>query len=266
MEIGTTEKGDQTVREMGIISPRRGTNDPFIGPDVVMAMVPAAVGTLVQRTGGERLPVRDMALSNLYRPRGRTGEEVSFAGPFLGAPQAVLAMEKLIALGARRFWALGWCGSLQRFLRIGDVVIPTAVVAEEGTSRHYPIGERPAGPDERMTHILEQAATALPVEAMTGKVWSTDAPYRETPSKVREYGEAGVLAVEMEMSALMQVALFRSVAFAGMLVVSDELFDMRWHTGFSTPRVKKTTRTGVELLMEVILSGSGGPPGNPERP
>ncbi|MEJ2025654.1 MAG: hypothetical protein P8Y00_11700, partial [Deltaproteobacteria bacterium] len=138
-------------------------------------------------------------------------------------------------------------------------------VAEEGTSCHYPIGETLPGPDEGMTQMLEQAAEALPVEAMTGKVWSTDAPYRETPSKVREYGKDGVLAVEMEMSALMQVALFRSVAFAGMLIVSDELFDMRWHTGFSTPRVKKTTRTGAELLLEVILSGFEEPPGDSER-
>ena len=151
-------------------------------------------------------------------------------------------MEKLIVLGAKRFWAIGWCGSLQRYLRIGDVVIPTSAVSEEGTSRHYPAGNGPVGTDPDMNKLLIQAARELPVQSLAGAVWSTDAPYRETPDKVRQYSEQGVLAVEMEMSALMQVALFRSVAVAGLLIVSDELFDLRWHTGFSSPKVKKITR------------------------
>jgi len=239
--------------EEGIISPRRGKNDPVLGPDVILAMVPEGLRYLSKKTGGERLPVHDMALSHLYRPQTRM-RSVSFAGPFLGAPQAVLAMEKLIVLGAKRFWALGWCGSLQRYLKIGDVVIPTSAVVEEGTSHHYPIGKRPVEPDPLITGLLAHGVKELQVESRTGMVWSTDAPYRETPAKVEKYGQQGVLAVEMEMSALMQVALFRSVAFTGMLVVSDELFDLRWHTGFSSSRVKEVTRAGADLLLKLISS------------
>jgi len=254
MDNRTAGPGEEMTTEQGIISPRRGRNDPVLGPDVVLAMVPDAVRFLVQRTGGERLPVHDMALSHLYRPRGPMGVHMSLAGPFLGAPQAVLAMEKLIVLGARRFWVLGWCGSLQRFLRIGDVVIPTSAIPEEGTSNHYPVGESPVEPDRNLTELLVQAVKGLPVESRSGAVWSTDAPYRETPAKVEWYSRAGVLAVEMEMSALIHVALFRSVALTGMLVVSDELFDLRWHTGFSNPTVKKVTREGAGLFLDMITS------------
>lgn len=250
-------EGEEMPTEEGIISPRRGKNDPVLGPDVVLAMVPDAVRFLVKRTGGKRMPVHDMALSHLYLPGGQMGQRVSFAGPFLGAPQAVLAMEKLIVLGAKRFWALGWCGSLQRFLRIGDVVIPTSAIPEEGTSSHYPVRRSPVGPDPDMTELLLQAVKRLPVEATAGGVWSTDAPYRETPAKVEKYGRAGVLAVEMEMSALMHVALFRSVALTGMLVVSDELYDLRWHTGFSRPTVKNVTRAGAEFFLDLISSMAG---------
>ncbi|MBW2093691.1 MAG: nucleoside phosphorylase [Deltaproteobacteria bacterium] len=254
MENRTAGPGREITREEGIIFPRRGRHDPLLGPDVVLAMVPDAVRFLVQKTQGERLPVHDMALSHLYRPEGPMGERVSFAGPFLGAPQTVLAMEKLIVLGAKRFWVLGWCGSLQRFLRIGDVVIPTSAVSEEGTSGHYPVGKSPVEPDQDLTELLVQAVKGLPVESRAGAVWTTDAPYRETPAKVEQYSRAGVLGVEMEMSALMHVALFRSVALSGMLVVSDELFDLRWHTGFSSPTVKKVTREGAELFLDLILS------------
>jgi len=266
MGNGISREGEERRVEEGIISPRRGRNDPVLGPDVVLAMAPDALRFLVKRTGGERLPLHDMALSQLYRPGDPVDQRVSFAGPFLGAPQAVLAMEKLIALGAKRFWVLGWCGSLQRYLRIGDVVIPTSAIPEEGTSNHYPVGKGPVEPDQSMTEILVQGVKGLPVEAKAGAVWSTDAPYRETPAKVEKYGRKGVLAVEMEMSALMHVAVFRSVAVAGMLVVSDELFDLRWHTGFSNPKVKKVTRAGAELFLDLILSMAGELPGDKTGP
>ncbi len=257
-------QGEGDPKEEGIIFPRRGRNDPVLGPDVVIAMVPDAVRYLIKRTEGKRLPVRDMALSHLYRPRGQLGKRTSISGPFLGAPQAVIALEKLIVLGAKRFWVLGWCGSLQRFLKIGDVVVPTSAVSEEGTSGHYPVGERPAEPDSRLTESLLQSVNGLQAECVAGPVWSTDAPYRETPAKVEHYQKAGVLAVEMEMSALMQVALFRSVALTAMLVVSDELFDLRWHTGFSSTAVKEVTRAGAELFLELISSGN--PDHNSDEP
>jgi len=266
MKTGRAGEDRKASTDEGIISPRRGRNDPALGPDVVLAAPPRVVNFLVRKTGGERLPVHDLALSRLYRPQGSLGRDMSFAGPFLGAPQAVLAMEKLIVLGAKRFWAIGWCGSLQRYLRIGDVVIPTSAVSEEGTSRHYPAGNGPVGTDPDMNKLLIQAARELPVQSLAGAVWSTDAPYRETPDKVRQYSEQGVLAVEMEMSALMQVALFRSVAVAGLLIVSDELFDLRWHTGFSSPKVKKITSEGAELFLHLIQSMDGEGTGEGENP
>jgi hypothetical protein len=36
-------QGEGDPKEEGIIFPRRGRNDPVLGPDVVMAMVPDAV-------------------------------------------------------------------------------------------------------------------------------------------------------------------------------------------------------------------------------
>ena len=47
------------------------------------------------------------------------------AGPAVGAPMAVLTLEKLVALGARRIIVYGWCGSLSETLPIGDILLPT---------------------------------------------------------------------------------------------------------------------------------------------
>jgi hypothetical protein len=55
----------------------------------------------------------------------------------------------------------------------------------------------------------------------------------------------------MEMSALMTVALFRAVSVAALLVVSDELFDLKWKPGFSDPVLGKRARAAAEILLKV---------------
>ena len=75
---------------------------------------------------------------------GRWGDQpITLTAPALGAPYAVMVLEKLMVLGARMVLALGWCGSLQPGLVIGDLVLPTATVSTEGTSRHYPLDGQP---------------------------------------------------------------------------------------------------------------------------
>ncbi len=66
------------------------------------------------------------------------GVPLALVGPMLGAPQAVLVLEKLIALGVTEVMAVGWCGSLQPDVKIGDLVLPTGAFSEEGTSPHLP--------------------------------------------------------------------------------------------------------------------------------
>jgi purine-nucleoside phosphorylase len=85
-----------------------------------------------------------------------------------------------------------------------------------------------------------------------GTVWTTDAPYRETPSKIRRYREKGILAVDMEMSALMNLARYRCVGFEPLLVVSDELFDLKWRPGFRTPAFKEACRSAGEIILGLV--------------
>ena len=165
-----------------------------------------------------------------------------------------MGMEKLIALGANRIWVLGWCGSLQSQLKIGDLLVPTSALSEEGTSPHYPIGGIPPVAAEELNGMIENALNKNGRAFSKGGVWTTDAPYRETPEKVEFYQKRGLLAVEMEMSALMTLALYRGVKFGGLLVVSDELFNLKWHTGLSNPKLKRSSRYAGKLLVRLVAS------------
>jgi purine-nucleoside phosphorylase len=87
-------------------------------------------------------------------------------------------------------------------------------------------------------------------------VWSTDAPFRETVGKVLGYQKQGVLAVDMEISALFTVADFRGIELAAALTVSDELHDLAWKHGFREPRFKRTREMLCQAVMEAVGSAS----------
>jgi uridine phosphorylase len=195
-----------------------------------------------------------MTLFSLYLARQVSSLPMAMVGPFCGAPLAVIGLEKLIALGARDVWVLGWCGSIQPELRVGDLVIPTRAVSEEGTSKHYPIGAGEAGAHPNRLDILQRELEEKGLPITQGPVWTTDAPYRETAQKVRHYQEAGVLAVEMELSALFTVAVYRGVRLTALLVVSDELFDLKWVPGFSSSRFRKRSHRAGEILLNLVDS------------
>ena len=237
--------------EEGLIRPMKTRNDPPAGADVLLALIPQNLDHLVNTFQSENPVSYDLGF---FKMCPVLGGSISLCGPFLGAPQAVMGVEKLIALGAERVWVYGWCGSLQPDLKIGDLVIPTEAVSEEGTSRHYPVGDRPVRTDEALNQRVEAALSEGGYAFRKGTVRTTDAPYRETPHKVKAYRDKGVLAVEMEMSALMTLAAFRAVRLGGLLVVSDELFDLKWRTGFKDPKFKHISRRAAELLLQVIAS------------
>jgi purine-nucleoside phosphorylase len=98
----------------------------------------------------------------------------------------------------------------------------------------------------RVAQVLEDNR----VEFHSGKIWTTDALYRETRAKVEDYQKQGVLAVEMEISALFSVARFRQVELGAMLVVSDELSAFKWLPGFKDKRFFMGHQTACRMVRE----------------
>ena len=236
-----------------IIRPIKGKGDPDLGPVALMVMLHQELKWLVRISGAVEVRFSETPLYRLYQADGGPSgaPPVALAGPFFGAPHAVLGLEKLIALGVKTVWVLGWCGSLQPDLNAGHFVIPDRAVSEEGTSRHYPIAKKAPEAHPGLTCTVAQAAARNGWAYKKGTVWTTDAIYRETPKKVRHFQKMGVLAVDMEMSALLTVAAYRGADLAALLVVSDELSSLKWKPGFSNPRLYENTRMGGQLLLDL---------------
>jgi uridine phosphorylase len=238
-----------------LIEPRRMKGEPPLGQDAIMIAIPSELRSLVDLSQAESTPLRALSPFKLFTVKRHECFPLALAGPLLGAPQAVIVMEKLIALGAKRIWVLGWCGSLQPDLRIGDLIIPTHTLSEEGTSAHYPVDKEICETSLLLNTALEAALSKAALPFKKGPVWTTDAIYRETERKVLTYGKKGYLAVEMEMSALIRLAVYRSVELTGLLVVSDELLSLKWHSAFNMDRLKKRSKAGGRVILDLCMNG-----------
>ena len=65
------------------------------------------------------------------------GEKVSVTSTGIGGPSAAIALEELVKAGAHTFIRVGTCGGMQMDVKSGDLVIATAAIRMEGTSREY---------------------------------------------------------------------------------------------------------------------------------
>jgi uridine phosphorylase len=159
-----------------------------------------------------------------------SGGTVAVKGGFgIGGPAAATTMEEIIAAGVRRVISIGVAGGLHPAQGIGDLVLCSGAVRDEGVSYHYLApDERYVYPDEALTARLHEAIQLRADGVVVGRTWTTDAPYRETLEEVLQYRAEGVLTVEMEAASLAAVALHRGVAFATAFAIADSLAEQTW--------------------------------------
>lgn len=146
----------------------------------------------------------------------------------VGAPVAAGLLEELIASGGRTFVAVGGAGALVPDLALGHALVVRGAVRDEGTSLHYLPPSRIVHADPAGVATLEDVLDEAGVPFRTVLTWTTDAPYRETRSRVDRRVAEGCEAVEMEASALMAVAQFRGVRMAQVLYAGDCLAGAEW--------------------------------------
>jgi uridine phosphorylase len=147
------------------------------------------------------------------------GEPVSVTSTGIGSPSTAIAVEELARVGAETFIRVGSCGAIQPEVDIGDLVITTAAVRQEGTSDEYVREDYPAAAHDEVVTALVTAAERLGYDYHLGVTCSTDSFYagQSRPGfeefraagaeeQIEALQEAGVLNFEMEASAIMTLA------------------------------------------------------------
>jgi uridine phosphorylase len=155
-------------------------------------------------------------------------QRLAFYQPGVGAPLAVGLLEEAIAFGCRKFIACGGCGALERGMTVGNLIVVSGAVRDEGTSYHYlpPQNEVTAHP--KGVAALEAVLSEREIPFRTGKTWTTDAPYRETRQRIARRIRQGCVTVEMEAAGLMAAAQHRQVVLGQLLYAGDDLSGSEW--------------------------------------
>lgn len=178
------------------------------------------------------------------------GTEIALHAPFVGAPNAAASIEEVRAMGGKYFVFFGMCGVLRHDIADGHVIVPDCAVRDEGLSYHYLPPAHEIELDRESVKITEDVMTALQIPFVTGKVWTTDAFYRETPGKIVRHRQEGCICVDMECSALAAIARFRQVPFAEFFFAADSLGGPEWERRGLADR----GRSRSELYMRAAIA------------
>ncbi|NNN09509.1 MAG: nucleoside phosphorylase [Acidimicrobiaceae bacterium] len=146
----------------------------------------------------------------------------------VGSPLAVGFTEEAAALGITTFVACGGAGALDARFDLGHVMVVESALRDEGTSSHYARPTRFIRAQRLGAEIAHHVLDDLGIEHFTGRVWTTDAMFRETRSRVQRRIDDGCHMVDMEASALMALAQYRHLRLAHVLYAGDMVAGEEW--------------------------------------
>ncbi len=121
-----------------------------------------------------------------------------------------------------------YCGILNQSVAENKIIIPSSAVRDEGTSYHYISRSEEISAEPSSIKMITESLERNNIPYVIGKVWTTDAIYRETPEVIEERRQQGCIAVEMECSASLSVAKFRNVPIIQFLFGADNLDSDKW--------------------------------------
>lgn len=183
-------------------------------------------GDIVRQTRGAGRAVRDPDWAcyhtELYR-LPHDGIELGIVPCAVGAPFAVLIAEQLFASGCELLISVTSSGQLVDLRPPPYFILIEKALRDEGTSYHYlPPSEFSSAPSN-VTAAMSDAFGGLRVPVERGATWTTDAPYRETPSTIEAMKAQRLLAVEMEAAALYAFAEARGKAVVCFAHVTNQM-------------------------------------------
>ncbi len=177
------------------------------------------------------------------------GHPVSVQGSGMGLPSISIYLNELFdSYDVQAVVRVGSCGALTNQLALRDLVIASGACTDSSVNRirfegldYAPVAD---------FHLLRRAydaAAGLPVTTRVGLILSSDSFYHPRPELTTRMAEHGVLAVEMEASALYTLAAKYGRRALAICTVSDHIL-----TGEETTAAERQETFGH--MVEVALA------------
>jgi purine-nucleoside phosphorylase len=182
------------------------------------------------------------------------GARVSVQGSGMGQPSlAIYANELLREYDVRTIVRVGSCGALSEKLKVRDLVIASGACTDSSMNRirfegldYAPVA------DFTLLRAAHDAAVARGLEGRTvvGLIMSSDSFYHPRPELTARLTRYGVLAVEMEASALYTLAAEHGARALTVCTVSDHIV-----TGEETTAEERERTFGemVQVALDAVL-------------
>jgi uridine phosphorylase len=188
------------------------------------------------------------------------GERVSVVSTGMGCPSTAIAVEELIKAGADTFIRVGTAGAMQPDIQVGEVVIVTGAIRDEGTTRQYLPVEYPAIADHGVVNALEAAANSLGVPHRLGVSHTKDSFYGEIePERMPVADElktrwkawiaGGAVSSEMEAAAIFILgSIYRKRAGAVLTIIGSDTATLKAERASTEPMM----RVAIEAVKRLI--------------
>ncbi|NLC88842.1 MAG: nucleoside phosphorylase [Clostridiaceae bacterium] len=184
------------------------------------------------------------------------GVRVSVTSTGMGCPSAAIATEELINIGAKCLIRIGSSAALDPEINIGDLMISTAAMKNEGTSKFYVPESFPAVPDFELTSILIDTArekyAGTDEKVHVGISATDDAFYGETPEFVDKLRSYKIMNIEMEASAIYTIAHLRGVRAACICGCSGNLTNAEVIYTKKNEKLAEAWDKEIQVVLETI--------------
>ncbi len=154
------------------------------------------------------------------------GERISVQGTGMGIPSIGIYVNELInSYGVKKLIRVGTCGAIQKDVKVRDVIIAMTTCTDSNMNRlTFPGFDYSPCASFDLLKKAYDGAVNQGLNVRVGNVLTADVFYRENMDMVQKLGDYGVLAVEMETTALYTIAAKHNVDALTVLTVSDHIF------------------------------------------
>ncbi len=179
------------------------------------------------------------------------GKRVSVMGHGMGISSIGIYTHELFNFyGVKRIIRTGSAGSYQADLHIGDIVIAQGACDNSNFAAQFGLpGTFAPIADYGMLSAAVDKAKEMGVKYAVGNILASEIFYNDNPEAWKQWQKMGVLAVEMEASALYMNAARSGNAALCICTISDSLVT---HEETTAEQREKTFTDMMEIAFEII--------------
>lgn len=195
--------------------------------------------------------IAEVELSNLTLPVYKTvykDKEIALFMSHVGGAGCVAVIEELFALGVEKLVLFGTCGVLDGSIEDCSIIVPNIAMRDEGTSFHYMPPSDEMAVNIKYGEEFKKLLDEFGCSYTEGKVWTTDACYRETKEKTLRRRNQGCICVDMECSAVAALADFRGKDVLHFFYAADNLDSETWDARSLSNSSKISEKDKISIL------------------